>query len=210
MAYLESQHCPGFQRLIPSLLLVLALASEGKLVLGLAIRDLVDSEPFIGGPQETGKVTFDILNVVEFRSQGIVYVNDNDLPVGLLLVKESHDTENLNLLDLAYISDQLTNLTNIKRIVVALGLGLGVDGVWILPCLGVVSIRDTAKSIEPYLGEGAIVPEITFVGEAVSDISKLAFLDVLLDWIQELFFGDLRGGQFRVWELIWQVRNVGS
>jgi hypothetical protein len=34
-------------------LLVLALAREGKLVLRLAIRNLVDTEPFIRCPQQT-------------------------------------------------------------------------------------------------------------------------------------------------------------
>jgi hypothetical protein len=29
------------------------------------------------------------------------------------------------------------------------------------------------------------------VGEAVADISELALLDILLDWVEELILGDL-------------------
>jgi len=35
------------------------------------------------------------------------------------------------------------------------------------------------------LREGAVVPEITFVGEAVANKSKLAFLDILFDGIEK-------------------------
>jgi hypothetical protein len=42
-----------------------------------------------------------------------------------------------------------------------------------------------------YLGEGTVVPDVSLVGEAVADESKLALLDVLLDRVQELLLGDL-------------------
>jgi hypothetical protein len=42
-----------------------------------------------------------------------------------------------------------------------------------------------------YSGESAIIPEVTLVGEAVANESKLALLDVLLDRVQKLVFGDL-------------------
>ena len=42
-----------------------------------------------------------------------------------------------------------------------------------------------------YLREGTIVPEITLVGEAVPDVSELAFLDVLLNGVEGLFLADL-------------------
>jgi hypothetical protein len=42
-----------------------------------------------------------------------------------------------------------------------------------------------------YLGEGTVVPQVTLVGEAVSDVSELALLDVLLDGVEELILGDL-------------------
>lgn len=115
--------------------LVLALASESKLVLGLAIGDLVDTEPLVGGTQKAGQVALDVLNVVELGSQRVVHVDDNDLPVGLVLVKEGHDTQNLDLLDLASVTDELANLADIERIVVTLGLGLRVSNIGVLPGL---------------------------------------------------------------------------
>jgi hypothetical protein len=156
-------------------LLVLALASEGELVLGLAIGDLVDAEPLVGGAEETGQVALDVLNVVELGSKRVVDVNDDDLPVGLLLVEEGHDAEDLDLLDLAGVADKLTDLADIERVVVALGLGLRVNGVGVLPGLG----------------EATVVPEVALVGEAVADVAELALLDVLLDGVEELLLGDL-------------------
>lgn len=68
---------------VQGVLLVLGLAREGKLVLGLAIRDLVDAEPLVGGTDEARKVTLNILNVVQLVGKGIGDINDNDLPVSL-------------------------------------------------------------------------------------------------------------------------------
>lgn len=118
-----------------NILLVLALASEGELVLRLAVRDLVDTEPLVRGTEEAREVALDILNVVELRSERVVDINDDDLPVCLLLVDESHDTEDLDLLDLASVADKLADLANVKRVVVTLGLGLGVDAVGVFPGL---------------------------------------------------------------------------
>ena len=112
---------------ILGVLLVLALAGEGELVLGLSVGDLVDAEPLIGGAQKTGEVTLNILNVVELGGQRVVDVDNDDLPVGLLLVEQGHDTEDLDLLDLARVADELTDLADVERVVVTLGLGLGVD-----------------------------------------------------------------------------------
>ena len=120
-------------------------------------------------------MALDILNVVELGSQGVVDVNDNDLPVGLLLVEEGHDAQDLDLLDLAGVANKLTDLADIERVVVTLGLGLWVDGVGVLPGLG----------------EATVVPEVALVGEAVADVAELALLDVLLDGVQELLLGDL-------------------
>ncbi len=52
--------------------LVLAFTAESKLVLGLAIWDLVDTEPLVGRSEKTRKVTLDILDVVQLGCQGIV------------------------------------------------------------------------------------------------------------------------------------------
>lgn len=139
-------------------------------------------------------MALDVLNVVEFRSKRVVYVNNDDLPVSLLFVKESHDAENLDLLDLPSVTDKLANLANVERVVVALGLGLRVDDVGILP-----GLEQSVRKISPsttcftltYLGEGTIVPQVTLVGKAVANVSKLALLDVLLDRVEELLLGDL-------------------
>lgn len=80
-------------------------------------------------------MALDVLNVVQLRSKGVVDVNDNDLPVSLLFVEKGHDTEDLDLLDLAGVANKLTDLADIERVVVTLGLGLGVDGVGVFPGL---------------------------------------------------------------------------
>ena len=92
-------------------------------------------EPFIRSTDESGKVVLDVLNVVQLGRERVVDVDDDDLPVGLALVKESHDTENLDLLDLADVTDLLTNLADIEGVVVTPGLGLGVSGLRVLPSL---------------------------------------------------------------------------
>lgn len=94
-------------------------------------------------------MALDILNVVELGSKGIVDVNDNDLPVSLLLVEKGHDTEDLDLLDLARVADKLANLADVERVVVTLGLGLGVNRVGILPGL---SRNDVLVMAPPRLG----------------------------------------------------------
>ncbi len=116
-------------------LLVFALASEGKLVLRLSIGDLVDPEPLIGGTEEARKVTFDILDVIELGGERIVHINDDDLPVGFLLVKQGHDAKHFDLLDLSSMAHELANFADIERVIVTLGLGLRVDGVGVLPSL---------------------------------------------------------------------------
>ena len=116
-------------------LLVLTFARESELVLRLAIGDLVDTEPLIGGAEQTGEVTLDILDVVQLGGEGIVDVDDDDLPVGLLLVQQGHHAENLDLLDLTGVADQLADLADVEGVVVTLRLGLGVHGVGVFPGL---------------------------------------------------------------------------
>lgn len=121
--------------------LVLAFAGESELVLGLSIRDFVDTEPLIGGPEETREVSLDVLDIVQLGSQGVVYVDDDDLPVRLFFVKQGHDAQNLDLLDLTNVTDKLANLADIKGVVITLGLGFRVDGVGVFPGL------DTANRV---------------------------------------------------------------
>lgn len=121
--------------IIANSLLVLALSSESKLVLWLSIWDFVDSEPLICSSQETWKMSLNVFNVIELRCQWVVDVDDNDLPVSLLLIEQSHNSKDLDLLDLTWVSDSLTDLADVQRIVIALCLGLWVDNIGVLPCL---------------------------------------------------------------------------
>lgn len=63
--------------------LVLGSAVEGELISGLAIGLLVVTEPLAGGIDESREVLLDIGNVVQLVSQGILDIDDKDLPVGL-------------------------------------------------------------------------------------------------------------------------------
>lgn len=80
-------------------------------------------------------MTLDILNVVQLGSERVVDINDDDLPVGLLLVQKGHNTEDLDLLDLTGVANHLTDLADVQWVVVTLGLGLGVDDVGVFPGL---------------------------------------------------------------------------
>ncbi|KAH8630235.1 Inorganic pyrophosphatase [Alternaria alternata] len=129
---------PGLSTLadnVHGVLLVLALAGKGELVLGLAVWDLVDTEPLVCGTEKTGQVALNVLDVVELGGQWVVHVDNHDLPVSLALVEQSHDTENLDLDDLTRLGDKLTNLADIQWVVVTLGLGLLVNNVGVLPSL---------------------------------------------------------------------------
>jgi len=112
-----NQLLPGLVALVDdlgSVSFVLGLAGEGKLVLGLSIRDFVDSEPLVAGPDQAGEMSLDILNVIELGCKRVVDIDDNDLPVGLALIEKSHDSEDLDLLDLTAVADGLTDLADIK------------------------------------------------------------------------------------------------
>lgn len=160
---------------VHGILAVLALARERELVLWLAVGNLVDAEPLIARAEETREMTLNILDVVQARSKRVVDVDDNDLPVGLALVEQSHDSQNLDLLDLTGLGDQLADLTDIQRVVVSLLLGLWVGNVGVFPGLR----------------ESTVVPEVALVREAVADEAELALLGVLLDWVELLVLGDL-------------------
>jgi hypothetical protein len=85
---------------------------------------------------------------------------------------------NPNSLDLTDVSDGLSDLTDIERVVVTLGLGLGVLLVGVLPGLG----------------ESTIVPDVPVVGETVPHESELSLLDVLLDGVEGFLLGNLHLG----------------
>lgn len=80
-------------------------------------------------------MALNILDIVELRSQGIIHVDDDDLPVGLALIEQSHDTKDLDLNDFARLSNELANLADVQWIIVTLGLGLLVDDIGVFPSL---------------------------------------------------------------------------
>jgi hypothetical protein len=51
------------------------------------------------------------------------------------LIQKSHDSENLDLLDLTSVTNLFTNLAYIQRVVVAIRLGLVVCNIRIFPSL---------------------------------------------------------------------------
>jgi hypothetical protein len=80
------------------------------------------------------------------------------------------------LLDITRLGNELSDLADVERVVVALLLRLGMCGVGVLPGLG----------------EGTVIPQVAFVREAVADEAQLALLSVLLDRVEDFVFGDLR------------------
>lgn len=80
-------------------------------------------------------MALDVFDIVQLGCQWIVNVDDDNLPIRLLLVQQSHHAQHFDLLDLTWICYQLANLTHIERVVVALGFGFGVHNVWIFPGL---------------------------------------------------------------------------
>ena len=80
-------------------------------------------------------MTLDILYIVQLGCERVLDVDDKDFPVGLAFVEESHDAEDFDLLDLPYITHLFTNLADVQRIVVAVGLGLAVLLSGIFPSL---------------------------------------------------------------------------
>lgn len=92
----------------------------------------------------------DILDVIETRSEGVIDINNEDFPVRLAFIEESHDAQNLDLLDLTSVPDGLTNLAHVERVIVAVGASLGV-------LLG---------GVFPGLGKGTVVPDVTWVDQS--------------------------------------------
>lgn len=130
-------------------------------------------EPLVRSTNETGEVILDVLNVIQLGREGVVDVHDNDLPVSLALIEQSHDTEDLDLLDLTDVADLFTDLANVQGIVVALSFRLGMGLVRVLPGLRCITRGEffvvTRRKRQTHLREGTIVPDVTVVGEAVAN-----------------------------------------
>lgn len=67
------------------------------------------------------------------------------------------------------------------------------DSIGIFPRLSTYCQLGVLRAVTSptYLGEGAVIPEVTVVREAIADVSELALFYVLLDRVQGFFFGDL-------------------
>ena len=59
-----------------------------------------------------------------------------------------------------------------------------------------------------YLREGAIVPDVAMVGEAVVHKAQIALLDVLLDGIELLTSGDLQTRNMHIMTSPWRSTNT--
>lgn len=92
-------------------------------------------------------MSLDVLNVVKLGRKRIQNINNNDLPVGLTLVQECHDTEDFDLFNLANITDLFADLTDIERIVVTLGFSFGMLLVGIFPGLGRVRMNQITNML---------------------------------------------------------------
>lgn len=179
-------------------LLVLALTGESELVFRLSIRDLIDTEPLICSPEESREMALYIFNVIELGCQRVLLVNDDNLPISFLLVEKGHDAKDFDTLNLTGGANEFSNFADIEWVVVTFGLGLRVDVLGIFPGLLEVLIVEVLGedfrarvSSTTDLRECTIIPEVSLVREAVADITELALLDVLLDWVEGLFLADL-------------------
>lgn len=137
----ESRQCS-----LKPLRLVLGFAGESELVLRLAIRDLVDTEPLVSGAHQTRQVALNILDVVELGGQSVLDVNNDDFPVRLSLIEEGHDAKNLDLLDLSSVTNKLADIANVKRVVVTKGLGVAVLVGGVFPSLRRSSISKISNT----------------------------------------------------------------
>ncbi len=132
--------------------LVFCLARESKCVLWLAIGDLVDPTGRVSGllcltrpPTNLNHSFVARMRPGRWRStssmsfsldaRGVVDVDDNDFPVGLALVEQGHDSEDLDLFHLSGVTDLLADFADIQGIIVALGFSLDVSLTRVLPRL---------------------------------------------------------------------------
>ena len=83
-------------------------------------------------------MTLDVLNVVQLGCERVLYVDDEDFPIGLAFVEEGHDAEDFDLLDLPNVTHLFADLAYVQWVVVAPGLGLGMLLIRILPSLQIL------------------------------------------------------------------------
>ena len=107
-------------------------------------------------------MTLDVLNVVQLGCERVLYVDDQDFPVGLALVEEGHDAKDFDLLDLPDVTHLFPDLAYVQWVVVAPGLGLCVLLIGILPSLQndirvsmVTSRAGRSRTMKVAVSEGA-------------------------------------------------------
>ena len=97
---------------------------------------------------------------------------------------------------MAGIANELSNLADVERIIVAFGLRLRMSLVRVFPRLPMKNSIDCRYLARPWkvscntdLRESTIIPNITVVRETVADKTKFALFDVLLDRIEGFLLG---------------------
>jgi hypothetical protein len=85
---------------------------------------------------ESRQKLFDVFNVVERRSQGIIYINGNKLPISFTFIDQSHSPQDFYLLYLPYVTDNFANFDHVNGIIVTQLLSVWMLLSRVLPCLG--------------------------------------------------------------------------
>ena len=115
--------------------LVLGLTVEGELVLRLAIGDLVDAEPLLGGLEEPRHLLLHILYVIQLSGERVGNIDGNDLPVCLPLIKQGQASEHLDLPHLTGLVNGVSDLTHINWVIITVGLGVRISVGGVFPGL---------------------------------------------------------------------------
>jgi len=147
--------------------LVFVLTIESEIVLGLAIWDLVGSEPFSGVGEVAWLKVFNVFEVVDLVSELVFDVDADDLPVGLSFVDHGEDTESFDLDDFTSSRNSGTDFADINGVVVTT----------------FVSVLVNVLGVLPGLGDATVVPWVSSLGVNIGDVSEVALLDVLLDGV---------------------------
>jgi hypothetical protein len=87
---------------------------------------LIYPPEFITSPQQSRQMSFHILDVIQFRGKRIIHINRNQFPICFSLVEEGHCSEDLDLLDLAWVTDFFADFADVDGVVVAFCFGFGV------------------------------------------------------------------------------------
>jgi hypothetical protein len=103
-----------------SKLFVQALVIISKLIRGLAVRDLIISEPVENLGKFTREHTLNILNIVDFVGLGVVSTDGNYLPIDLTFVNHGVDAQWLDSVDAAHLAGNAADFDDINGIVITL------------------------------------------------------------------------------------------